>query len=140
MGELVLGLASSHAFAVTDPAEWDDFRLGNRRGYERRYGVLPPENARIPAETDAVVEREYGEVRAAFMRLRELLVEVRPDAMIFVADDQNENFTTTIPQLAVYTGERFLDNKADRDLTEGVEACSSRACRCDPESIARQRY
>ena len=118
MGEIALGLASSHAFAVMNPGEWDNFRLRNRRGYERRYGTLPPENPRIPDETDAVVGTRFADVRAAFTRLRMLIEEARPDAMIFVADDQDENFTTTIPLLAVYTGERFRDGKAEQDSTD----------------------
>jgi hypothetical protein len=118
MGEIVLGLASSHAFAVMNPEEWDDFRTGNRRGYERRYGTLPPENARIPAESDTIVGTRFAGIRTAFARLRALLDETRPDAMIFVADDQDENFLTTIPQLAVYTGERFRDGRANQEGTE----------------------
>src|SRR5665213_3505131 len=118
MGEIALGMASSHAFAVMDPAEWDAFRLQNRRGYERRYGLLPAENARIPAETEAVIASEFAPIREGFTKLRLSLERVRPDVLILVADDQNENFTTTIPQLAVYTGERFLDGKADRQATE----------------------
>lgn len=118
MGEIVLGLASSHAFAVMNPEEWDDFRTGNRQGYARRYGTLPPENPRISAETDAIVGTRFADVRAAFTKLRTLIEDARPDAMIFVADDQDENFITTVPQLAVYTGERFWDGKVNQDATE----------------------
>lgn len=118
MGKITLGMASSHAFAVTDPAEWDAVRLRNRKGYERKYGNLPPENPRIPAETDAVVESRFGEIRKAFAQLRMRIEDAKPDALIIVADDQNENFTTILPQLAVYTGERFWDGRTERHPTQ----------------------
>ena len=51
MANLVAGMASSHAATFDDPGGWDEHRARNRQGYERRYGVLPPENPGIESET-----------------------------------------------------------------------------------------
>src|ERR1035441_9643415 len=99
MGKLTLGMASSHAFTLMDPSTWDAFRLRNRQGYERRYGQLPLEHAaEIASETDTIVRERYERIDGALIRLRSTLERQRPDAIVIVADDQDENFTDTIPQ------------------------------------------
>ena len=117
MSKLKAGMASSHAFAVTDPAEWDAMRANNRRMYERNYGVLPPDQARVAQESDEDVRQRYGVIERGFGQLRSTLDDLRPDAIIMVADDQNENFTdTNLPQFAIYIGEDFI---AGRLVNEG---------------------
>lgn len=114
MGQLTLGMASSHAFTLMDPSTWDTFRLQNRRSYERRYGQLPVEHAaEIAEETDAIVRARYERIDGALTRLRSTLERERPDAIIIVADDQDENFTTTIPQFGVYLGKDFRTDASD---------------------------
>jgi Catalytic LigB subunit of aromatic ring-opening dioxygenase len=108
MGQLTLGMASSHAFTLMDPSTWDTFRLRNRQSYERRYGRLPVEHvAEIAAESDDSVRSRYGRITDALAQLRTILSQHRPDAIVFVADDQNENFTSVIPQFGIYLGEKF---------------------------------
>ena len=56
MGEIVAGMATSHAFTLVDPSDWDRQRELNRTGDHRRYGAYPPVQPAIEAESDAVVE------------------------------------------------------------------------------------
>ena len=108
MGQLTLGMASSHAFTLMRPSTWDMFRLRNRQSYERRYGSLPVEhNVEIAGETDEDVLARYERIDAALLRLRSILERQRPDAIVIVADDQDENFTSTIPQFGIYLGDDF---------------------------------
>jgi aromatic ring-opening dioxygenase catalytic subunit (LigB family) len=114
MGRLISGMASSHAFTLMEPSTWDAFRLRNRQSYERRYGDLPAEHVEeMATETVDDVRLRYGRITAALRRLRRILEEQRPEAIVFVADDQNENFTTTIPQFGVYLGESFRTGPSD---------------------------
>src|SRR5579883_982548 len=117
MGKLKAGMASSHAFAVTDPSQWDQMRTNNRRSYEKNYGVLPPDHPRVAEESDDDVRKRYGVIEHGFGQLRAKLEEIQPDAIVMVADDQNENFTDTIiPQFAIYIGDDFI---AGRLVNEG---------------------
>ena len=116
MGNITMGMASSHAFAVLDPSEWDDSRQRNRLGYQRRYNTLPPEQPGVAEETDDSVSHRYAHIRDAFDAIRARLTEIPPDALVMVADDQNENFTeTNLPQIAIYVGERFVAGRADAE-------------------------
>ena len=51
MATLVAAMATSHAFALMDPAAWDDFLERNRQGYRRRYGVMPAMSAEYARES-----------------------------------------------------------------------------------------
>jgi hypothetical protein len=125
MASLVYGSATSHAFALEDPQHWDELRLLNRRSYERRYGVLPDEQPGVRDETDAVVRERYTHIRSALDAIRQDLLAQPIDALILVADDQNEHFTdAVIPQLAIYTG---------GDFTAGSRAGDGVATRAYPE-------
>src|SRR5262245_59313606 len=97
MAVLTTGMASSHAFALLEPDAWDAGRERNRKMFERRYGVLPPLQPGVATETenDAETRRRYGRIRDALTALRTRLAEEQPDALVVVADDQNENFTDT---------------------------------------------
>ncbi|MPZ15486.1 MAG: extradiol ring-cleavage dioxygenase [Chloroflexi bacterium] len=129
MSKLVAGMASSHAFALQEPSSWDEHRLRNRQMYARRYGTLPPEQPGVAEETDDENHRRYERIRDAFGFLRRKLEEMRPDALIFIGDDQNENFTDQVPQIAIYLGEDFLAR------SRGYDAESARY-RCDPKLAA----
>lgn len=109
MGTIALGMASSHAFALAEPPTWDRRRLSNRQFYQRLYGALPDETPGVAQETDAVVGDRYAHIRDALASLRAFLAAEKPDALIVVGDDQNENFTElNLPQFAVYVGDGFL--------------------------------
>jgi aromatic ring-opening dioxygenase catalytic subunit (LigB family) len=127
MGDIVVALASSHAFAVLPPERWDEVRERNRKSYARRYGSEPPVHPRVEEESWDLVQPRYERVRSGLAALRQALVETQPDALIVIGDDQNENFSgQNCPQLAIYTaGEAVL---VDRSMQE------SRSYPCDGES------
>ena len=104
MGKIVAGMATSHAFTFVEPDGWDEFRARNRESLLRRMGMAPPPNPRIEMETLAENERRYARVREAHEALRSQLADEKPDALIVIGDDQNENFTAMLPQIAIFVG------------------------------------
>jgi hypothetical protein len=101
-------MASSHAFAFLDPVEWDDARRRNRESFERKYGFLPPEQPGVAKEDDATVADAYAELQANLRGMAEDLRTTRPDVLIVIGDDQNENFNEqNLPQLAMFVGDGF---------------------------------
>lgn len=107
MGRIIGGMATSHAFAFMEPAEWDGFRARNRQSLLRRTGIEPPPHPRIEAESPDEVETRYQRIRQAHAALRDTIAAQRPDALIVIGDDQHENFVATIPQIAVHMGGKF---------------------------------
>src|SRR5713226_5057126 len=100
MAKFVAGMASSHAFALEDPSRWDEGRLRNRQMYERRYGVLPLEQPQVAEESDEDCQDRHGRIREGFAFLRRKLEEKKPEALVFIGDDQNENFKEdNLPQV-----------------------------------------
>ena len=109
MGKLVSGSASSHANTLVDPVRWDTRRERNRAMYKRRYHVEPPNHPKVAQETLEVKRQRYRGVRQGLDFLRAQLQDKRPDALILIGDDQDENFQeSNLPQIALYTGERFV--------------------------------
>ena len=105
MGRIIAGMASSHAYALVEPTGWDVMRGRTRARYKARYGVEPKLHPNIAAESPDVRERGYRPIREALEFFRRQMQEARPDALILVGDDQDENFTEdNLPQIAVYTG------------------------------------
>jgi hypothetical protein len=103
MGEIVAGMATSHAFTFVDPSDWDRQREMNRSNYHRRYGDYPPVHPTIEAESDGVVQERYAHVRAALGRLGRVVAEAAPTALVIVGDDQNENFVEgCLPQFGMF--------------------------------------
>jgi aromatic ring-opening dioxygenase catalytic subunit (LigB family) len=126
MGKIIAGMASSHAATLEDPTHWDDHRSRNRAGYARRYGALPPEQPAIAAETPEDTHARYARIQHGLAYLRERLEALRPDALIIVGDDQNENFTeANLPQIAVYRGGDFLAKARDPRETPARYACAT---------------
>ena len=108
MGMIAAGLASSHAFTLLDPETWDERRAGNRGAYKRRYGVEPTQQPQVDQETLETIRPRYQRVRSGLERLRDELARMRPDALLVVGDDQDENYNEqNMPQFAIYTGERI---------------------------------
>lgn len=99
------------------PERWDEVRRRNRKRYAERYGSEPPEHPRVAEETDDHIKAHYRRVRDAFSVLRQVIEESRPDALVVIGDDQNENFSTqNVPQFAIYTGEE--SELVDRFMNE----------------------
>ena len=129
MASIVGALATSHAFAFLDPAEWDARRDRMRSSYERRYGVRPDERPELQEEdVDGNVAR-FSRWRSALDAARGCMTAAQPDVLLVVGDDQNEVFSSVQPQFAVFTGQGCL-SPSDRD------AAARHEVRCEP-SLAK---
>jgi aromatic ring-opening dioxygenase catalytic subunit (LigB family) len=130
MGSLVAAMASSHAFAVTPPEKWDELRERNRNVYaERQQVAVPPPHPRLSQETWEEVQARYGRVRDGLFELKRIIEESKPDALIVIGDDQNENYTSqNVPQFATYTGAEavFFDRLFKQERTYPCAAEISR--------------
>jgi hypothetical protein len=108
MGKIVAGLASSHAFTFMPIDDWDYYRDGNRRVFEKRYGFLPKAPDGVLRESLEANRRRFAPIQEALEAIRAKLASTLPDVLVVVGDDQDENFSTAnTPQLAVYTGTEF---------------------------------
>lgn len=120
MGKIIAGMASSHAFTLLDPGEWDQFRERNRAMYRKIYGVEPPVHPKIAGEPLDARRARYENVRRGLDFLRDALEAKKPDALILVGDDQNEQFKEdNLPQISIYLGKEFyttemLSGRRDR--------------------------
>jgi len=109
MGKIIAGMALSHAFALLEPDRWDNLRELNRQGYKRRYGEEPPNHPKIAEETLEGNRQRYQRISTSIEFLRQSIVAKKPDAMIVIGDDQNENFRDQdLPQLALYIGDKIV--------------------------------
>lgn len=114
MSTLSAGMASSHAATVVEPVKWDEGRAANRESYKKRYGTEPAIHPKALQEKMEVRESRYKWIRDALEFLRRKLQESRPDAVILVGDDQDENFSEdNWPQIAIYVGDEFFSTKRE---------------------------
>lgn len=112
MGKIIAGLASSHAYALQEPSQWDLMRQRTMERYKARFGKYPPVQSRIAEETSDLREQRYSSIRNGLEFLKLKIAEQKPDVLILVGDDQDENFTEdNLPQLALYTGGDFALGK-----------------------------
>ncbi len=106
MGKIVAGMASSHAYALEEPTEWDRRRARSRSRFKDRYGTEPPVHPKVAEETMEMRQERYKRIRDGFSLFREQLKVKRPDALILIGDDQEEHFTEeNMPQIALYVGD-----------------------------------
>jgi len=131
MGSLVAAMASSHAFAVAPPEKWDELRERNRNVYAQRQNIpVPPPHERLSEENWNDVQTRYGRVRDGLFELKRIIDESKPDALIVIGDDQNENYTSqNVPQFAIYTGAEavFFDRLFKQERTYRCDAEVARA-------------
>ena len=112
MGKIIAGLASSHAYALQEPSQWDPMRQRTMERYKARFGKYPPVQSRIAEETSDRREQRYCRIREGLEFLKLKIVEQKPNVLILVGDDQDEKFTDdNLPQLALYTGGDFILEK-----------------------------
>ena len=108
MGKIVAGLASSHAYALQEPDRWDAMRRRTLERFRKRYGFDPPDQPRVLREPLNVRAERYQRVRDGLAFLRDRLREKKPEVLILVGDDQDENFTEdNLPQISIYIGDQF---------------------------------
>ena len=100
---LGLGLASSHAPAMFEPAErWPTVYAG-----KPKYTIeSQPHTAKL--ETPEVIDAYIARINAAMQELRGQIEAYRPDALVVVGDDQNDLFDdTNNPTFSIFTGDRL---------------------------------
>lgn len=113
MSPLVAAGASSHAFALEDPAGWNERRARNAGRYEQRFGRAPAGPGRLEAPEDLAVRA--GRIQQALAQVAQRFARARPDVLILVGDDQDECFPDgNYPQLAMYLGGEFTARRVDR--------------------------
>jgi hypothetical protein len=109
MAKIIAGLASSHAFALIDPSDWDARRERNKLGYQQRYGTAPRAHPKIAEENNETRMLKHRNVRNGLDFLRDAVKQSTPDAIILIGDDQNENFVeSNLPQIAIYLGDTVV--------------------------------
>jgi hypothetical protein len=127
MGKLVAAMASSHAYTFLEPEVWDKRREHTRANYKRRFGVEPPDQPQVAEETLDANKARYKNIRNGLAFLGERLNALRPDILLIIGDDQNENFLeNNLPQFSIYLGKQFI--AAERDGRLG------RSYRCDADA------
>src|SRR5690349_3573173 len=95
MAEVVLGLAASHGPPVTMPAsQWHMLREKDMHDKRMDYNaLLKAAKPGIADEcTDERMQARYDAAQYALGNLHDVLREVKPDALVVVGDDQNEQF------------------------------------------------
>jgi len=79
----------------------------------------------MSAESMDDVQTRYGHVRDGLLELKRIIGESKPDALIVIGDDQNENFTAqNVPQFAIYIGADavFFDRLFQEERTYRCDA------------------
>jgi len=109
MGKLIAAMASSHAYTFLEPKVWDDRRGQTRSHYKHRFGVEPPDQPQVAEETLEANEARYGKIRDGLNFLRNKINALRPDVLLVIGDDQNENFLeNNLPQFSIYVGKELV--------------------------------
>lgn len=114
MGSIIGAVLSSHAYALVEPDAWD-FRRRERSMvmYAQRTGTVAVERAEVAGETLADNERRFAPWREGYAEIRRRLIELKPDAVIMIGNDQDEVFGESCqPQFAIYTGGDFFATSA----------------------------
>ena len=114
---LGLGLASSHAPAMFCPA----------KAWPVVYDAIPdymkdsqPHTAKL--ESPEVIRSQLARTDKAFEVLRDEITRFKPDAIVFVGDDQGDMFNTSnIPQFAVFTGDEVWGSTTPGYMNEPPE-------------------
>jgi aromatic ring-opening dioxygenase LigB subunit len=104
MAEILAGMASSHAYALLNPQTWDSRRELSRERFAAKYGTPPSEHPKLASETPEESSERFEKLGDAFKQLQDQLVRLAPDTLIIIGDDQEENYTDTVPQFAIYLG------------------------------------
>lgn len=119
---LIAAFATSHAYTFQPPDTWDKRRERSRANVAKKNsGRLAADTPQATAETLADNEARYARIRSAHATIRSRLAQRKPDAVILVGDDQDENFNGgNRPQLLVYTGGDYVADDWDRTRTAAV--------------------
>lgn len=116
MAKIVAGMASSHALALSEPTAWDKMREMTRARFKARYGKEAPVHPKVAEETMEVRQKRYQRLSEGYSFFRKVLAETKPDALILIGDDQDEQFNEhNLPQIAIYAGGDFFTTTREAD-------------------------
>jgi aromatic ring-opening dioxygenase catalytic subunit (LigB family) len=106
MGKMIAAGASSHAYAFDSMDDWENRRKRTRGNYTKRYGTEPPEQPQVASESFENNRIRFGEIESGIRTIQQNFQEQKPDAIIIIGDDQDENFSEeNLPQFSIYIGE-----------------------------------
>jgi aromatic ring-opening dioxygenase catalytic subunit (LigB family) len=109
MAELLGAFATSHATTFINPALWEETRSKVRALYVGRYGSIPAEPMQVARETLSENQERYAHITQVHDLVRKNGRELKPDAIILIGNDQNENYGDfAAPQFAIHTGGGFF--------------------------------
>ncbi len=136
MAHVVAGMASSHAYTFIDPNRWEERREVTRERYRKRYGEYPAVQPQIAQETLEGNRERYQDIRGGLDRLKRSFDALRPDTLVLIADDQDENYREdNLPQIAIYTGERAVAIDSETARTIEVQSDAALATRILNEAV-----
>jgi aromatic ring-opening dioxygenase catalytic subunit (LigB family) len=126
LAQVVGAFGTSHAYTFLEPDAWEKRREFSHGNYQRRFGTRVPDRPEIAGETLADNHRRYAAIRDGHARMRERVAALRPDVVVLIGDDQDENYTEeNLPQFSIYLGEAFV--ACDRATRERRECRSAPA-------------
>ncbi len=109
MARVIAGLASSHAYTFLRPEDWDQRRQVTRGRFAARYGHEAKEPPQLAGETLEANQKRFAAIEGGLNQLRSQLEALKPDALIVIGDDQDENYQEeNLPQFAIYLGDEFV--------------------------------
>ena len=109
MTQVVGAFATSHAYTFLEPDAWEKRRAFSYSNYQRRYGERPPDRPELLRESLDDNRHRYGAIRTGLARLRAHMQELRPDIIVLIGDDQDENYLEdNLPQFSIYLGDAFV--------------------------------
>ena len=112
---IVGAFATSHAYTFQEPDTWDRRRERSKANVARIAGRPANDTREALAETLEDNQRRYAPIREAHRQVRERLAAAKPDAVLLIGDDQEENFNVdNMPQLLIYTGGDYVAQDWDR--------------------------
>jgi hypothetical protein len=129
VAEIIGYFATSHAYAFIEPELWDRRRERSRANYQRIYGTLPAARAEIGGESTADNQVRYRAIKKGHDHVRTRLADLRPDVVVLIGDDQDENYTEeNLPQFSIFTGNGFIaaDRATGRQLSFRSDAALAR--------------
>lgn len=138
---LGLGLVSSHAPAMFEPAEMWPVVYGRRPEYTKD---SQPHTAKL--ETPEVIAGYLRRIHAAFAVLRQQLEAYRPDALLVIGDEQGDVFDASFnPTFCLFTGEKLwgLDGTGYRPLEKRHRPefpCHTQLAQCLCEGLINKGF
>jgi aromatic ring-opening dioxygenase catalytic subunit (LigB family) len=125
MGKIIAAGASSHAYALDSIDDWENRRKRTRGNYTKRYGVEPPEQPQVALESYENNKMRFDEIENGIRMIQQNFQELKPDAIIIIGDDQNENFNEeNLPQFSIYIGESVNYYDSHKNV-RGTQICHS---------------